>query len=104
MEETKNGTLNTKEETEKKKAAPFLFRSTGLGNMTLEGKPFDLTVTGDCVILHIQTTSPVRWHVRAAMNFGGILSIFKYVFKPSVFKFVLLGLFTILKPRMPDDF
>ena len=93
-----------KEEAEKKKVAPFFFRSTGLGNMTLEGEPFDITVAGDCVILHIQTTSPVRWHVRAAMTFGGILSLFKFVFKFSVIKFATLGLFTMFKPRIPDEF
>jgi hypothetical protein len=106
MKETNATDSEKKEaiEAKKEKQAPFLFRSTGLGNMTLEGEPFDLTVSGDCIVLHIQTTSPVSWHVRAAMTFGGILSLFKFAFKFSVIKFATLGLFTMFKPRIPDEF
>jgi len=80
------------------------FRSTGLGKTMLEGEPADIQVVDDMLVLHIQSTTPVRWRIRAAMSFRGLLKAAKMAMKPSVIKFILLGFTTLKKPKLPSDF
>jgi len=80
------------------------FRSTGLGKTMLQGEPADIQIVGDMLVMHIQSTTPVRWRIRAALSFRGLLKMVKMALKPSVIKFVLLGFKTVKKPNLPDDF
>lgn len=83
---------------------PLRFRSTGLGKTMLEGKPAGVTVVDDVLIMHIQSTAPVRWQIRAALSYRGLLQFLRLALKPSVITFVLFGWRTLKKPRMPEDF
>jgi hypothetical protein len=80
------------------------FRSTGLGKTMLEGEPADIQIVDDMLVMHIQSTTPVRWRIRAALTFRGLLKMVKMGLKPSVIKFVLLGFTTLKKPNLPEDF
>lgn len=80
------------------------FRSTGLGKTMLEGEPADMMVVDDMLVLHIQSTTPVRWRIRAAITYKGLLRILRLALKPSVFKFLLLGLRSISNPKLAEDF
>jgi len=44
------------------------FRSTGLGKTELQAYPKGLEPVDDLLILHVQTTDPVRWHIRAGIQ------------------------------------
>jgi len=93
-----------KKEEEKPDYYPLRFRSTGLGKTMLQGEPADIQIVDDMLVMHIQTTTPVRWRIRAALTFRGLLKMIKMGLKPSVIKFVLLGFTTLKNPKLPEDF
>jgi len=80
------------------------FRSTGLGKTMLEGEPAEIQIVGDMLVMHIQSTTPVRWRIRAALSFRGLLRIACMALKPSVLKFILFGFTTLKQPNLPNDF
>jgi len=82
------------------------FRSSGLGEKELKADLADLSPTGkDLLVLHIQTTEPVEWHLRAGMEFSDILRILRGFLKPSIAFFVLRSfLFTKKNPSEPEEF
>jgi len=51
------------------------FRSTGLGKTMLEGEPADVSIVGDMLVMHIQSTTPTRWLIRAALSYKGLLKM-----------------------------
>ena len=67
------------------------FRSTGLGKTMLQGEPADVQVVDDMLVMHIESVTPVRWRIRAALSFKGLLKMVKMALKPSVIRFVLFG-------------
>lgn len=102
QKEEKNEEQN--EEQQKEGYYPFRFRSTGLGNTLLEGEPAEIVIVDDVLVMHIQTTSPVRWRIRAGLTFKGLLKSIKLALKWSVIKFLLRGVFTLKHPRLPTEF
>ena len=101
-EEAKGETL--KKEEEKPDYYPLRFRSTGLGKTMLQGEPADIQIVDDMLVMHIQSTTPVRWRIRAALSYRGLLKMIKMGLKLSVIKFVLFGFTTIKNPKLPEDF
>ncbi|UCD28976.1 MAG: hypothetical protein JSV03_00390 [Planctomycetota bacterium] len=77
-------------------------RSTGLGKTELRGDISSLEPHEGLLILNVQTTSPVQWHVRAGMQRKDILKLLTSVFNFKVIKF-LVGI-TIGKPKEPSEF
>lgn len=77
-------------------------RSTGLGKTELAGDIFKLEAQSGLLVLHVQTTSPVQWHVRAGMQRKDVVKMVTSVFNISVIKF-LLGI-TTGKPKEPEEF
>lgn len=67
-------------------------RSPGLGKTELSGHFEKLERKEDWLILHMRITDPVKWHVRAAMDFKDVMRcaiiIIKHFFLGSFF-FVL---------------
>ena len=80
------------------------FRSTGLGKTELQAEPSGLEPDGGLLILHVQTTSPVRWHIRAGIQRKDLLKLVKLAFRPSVIKYCLLGLFNSSSQKEPENF
>lgn len=80
------------------------FRSTGLGKTMLEGEPADVSIVDDMLVMHIQSTTPTRWLIRAALSYKGLLKMIMMSLKPSVLKFVLFGAKTIKNPKLAEDF
>lgn len=93
-----------KKKEEKRDYYPLRFRSTGLGKTILEGLPVGVTIVDDMLVMHIQSTTPVRWQIRAALTFRGLLQVIKLALRPSVIKFVLFGFKTLKKPKLSNDF
>ncbi|MFC2067636.1 hypothetical protein ACFLTP_01270 [Chloroflexota bacterium] len=79
------------------------FRSTGLGKTELEAQPTGLETVSDLLILHVKTTKPVRWHIRAAIQRGDLLKLLRLAFTPKVIIY-LLGSFIPRKPVEPENF
>jgi hypothetical protein len=95
---------NKPDEQAKKNYHTLRFRSTGLGKTMLEGEPADVLVVDDMLVMHIQTTTPVRWLIRAALTYKGLLKMIMLALKPSVLKFVLFGSKSIKNPKLAEDF
>lgn len=79
-------------------------RSTGLGETVLEGELDMITQKDDYLILHVNTTEPVQWHVRAAIDYKDLLTLIKLIVKGPVFKFLFFGIKNRKHPRHTDDF
>lgn len=82
-------------------------RSTGLGNTELVGDISGITRTGRYLILHVNTTDPVRWHVRSAMNVSDLFTIVRLILRPSsltnIFKAIIIHIFRD-KEEPPSEF
>ena len=81
------------------------FRSSGLGKTELRGDLSEVSVhNNDLLIAHFQTTEPVQWHLRAALEPADIPKLMKVIFKPSLIFMVVKCLFSLKKnPKEPDD-
>jgi len=89
---------------ERRVALMMRMRSTGLGATELIGEISDLERVGDYLILHVNTTEPVRWHLRTAMNFRDMMKVTKMMFKPSNLLFLITHLFYNPKEEKPIEF
>ena len=63
------------------------FRSTGLGKTELEAELAGLEPKGDLLILHIRTTTPVRWHIRAGIQRKDIPTLIRLIFNFNLIKY-----------------
>ena len=70
----------------------------------LEGEPADITIVDDMLVMHIQSTKPVKWLIRAGLSYKGLLKMVKLGLKLSIIKFVLFGFRSIKKPKLPEEF
>jgi len=77
-------------------------RSTGLGKTELRGDVSSLEPREGLLILHVQTTSPVQWHVRAGMQRKDMMKLMKSMFSFKIIKY-LLGI-TTNKHAEPPEF
>jgi hypothetical protein len=83
------------------------FRSTGLGKTELEAQPIGLEPVDDLLILHIQTTNPVRWRIRAGIQHKDVFKLIRLAITPKVIKYFikyLLGSVKLGSPKEPEDF
>jgi len=98
-----------KKESKKDEYAYMRFRSTGLGKTELlcELKKCDsvVEVVNDMLLIHVQSVKPVRWHIRAGLSYKVLMkAIWKIAKQPALYKFLILGIFHMFNPRMPDEF
>jgi hypothetical protein len=83
----------------------MVLRSTGLGATVLYADVTTVSVKDDLLVLHVQALKPVRWHIRAAITYKGILKLLWAVLSSaSVLKFLVVGLFRLKNPRITEDF
>jgi len=85
----------------------MLFRSTGLGKTELIAeidKTQGITRKGDYLVLHVATTEPVRWKIRAAINYKDLLAVLGSCLKMSVIAFILWPLRAFRQAKHPGDF
>jgi len=80
------------------------FRSTGLGKTELQAEPTGLETSDDLLILHIRTTSPVRWHIRAGIQRKDLFKLIRFVISPRVIKYFLLGFVKRGNLKEPENF
>ncbi|MFH1775761.1 MAG: hypothetical protein ABH839_03835 [Chloroflexota bacterium] len=79
------------------------FRSTGLGKTELEATPKSLEVAGGLLILHVQTTTPVRWHIRAGIQRKDLFKLVRMVFSLSLLKYLFSSLIGA-SSKEPENF
>jgi hypothetical protein len=85
----------------------MLFRSTGLGKTELVAqidKAEGITRKGDYLVLHVVTLEPVRWKIRAAINYKDLFDVLRACLKFSIIAFVLWPFRALRKPEHPGDF
>ena len=79
------------------------FRSTGLGKTELQAYATGLEPVDDLLILHVQTTEPVRWHIRAGLQRGDVFKLIRFVFNFQLLKY-LFGFAKAGNSKEPEDF
>ena len=62
-----------------------------MGTLEVTGDISKLTRQGDWLILNVKTTAPVGWNVRAAFSHRDLMSMAKFMLKPSVLLYVIFG-------------
>ena len=67
----------------------MLFRSTGLGKTMLIGEVAEMKREGNYLIMHVDTTEPVQWRIRAAMSFKDLAKVGMACGKASIISFLL---------------
>jgi hypothetical protein len=65
------------------------FRSTGLGKTQLAGKVVEMQREGDFLVMHVDTTEPVKWRIRAAMSFIDLAAVAGACMKFAILRFLL---------------
>jgi phage host-nuclease inhibitor protein Gam len=65
------------------------FRSTGLGKTQLAGKVVEIKRHGDFLVMHVDTTEPVKWRIRAAMSFRDLAAVIGACMKLAIVSFIL---------------
>lgn len=79
-------------------------KSTGLGKTELIGR---LETIKDCdhhLIFSIRTTSPVKWHIRVAVDYKDLRMALRQLVKFSLLKYLLLSLVIKKEPEPPSDY
>ena len=81
------------------------FRSTGLGKTQLTGKVVEMKRHGDFLVMHVDTTEPVKWRIRVAMSFRDLVTVVGACMKAAILKFLLSPRQWFNKqPTHPGDF
>ena len=80
------------------------FRSTGLGKTELQAEPIGLEPSSDLLILHVQTTQPVRWHIRAGLQRTDMFKLMRLVISPKFISYFLLGFVRRRNLKEPENF
>jgi len=81
------------------------FRSSGLGETELKGHMAGFSAAGaDLLVLQIDTSEPVQWHLRAAVERRDIPVVVKGLVKPAVLFFMIRAFFRVKKnPTEVED-
>jgi hypothetical protein len=83
------------------------FKSTGLGKTELVAevdKAERITRKGDYLVLHIATIEPVRWKIRAALDYKDVLAVIRSCLKLSIITFLLWPVRAFRQPKHPGEF
>lgn len=80
-------------------------RSTGLGKSEMKGDLVKIEPSEDLLIMHIETTEPEGWKLRAAVQPKDIPIMIKMLLKPDIISYLIKSIFTRKKnPNEPEDF
>jgi len=82
----------------------MLMRSTGLGETELVAEINECTRQGDHLILHLGTTAPIKWKVRATMTLKDMKKLIRVCMKMSIMLFVLNLSRWFREPEHPGDY
>lgn len=85
----------------------MLFRSTGLGKTELVAeidKDARITRNGDYIVLHIATIEPVKWKIRAALEYKDVLAVLRSCLKLTIIAFLLFPVRLFRQAKHPDEF
>ena len=83
------------------------FRSTGLGKTELVAevdRVERITRQGDYLVLHVATLEPVRWKIRAAMDYKDVIAVLRSCLKLSIITFLLWPVRAFRTAKDPGEF
>jgi hypothetical protein len=79
-------------------------KSTGIWPLELIGKITDVKVLDDWLIMHLRTSTPAGWDLKAALTHEDLRTLFKLLLKPSNLKYLVLGFFRPLGNKPPPEY
>ena len=79
-------------------------RSTGLGKTELVGDIARLEIVDGLLILHVQTTKPVRWHVRTGIQRKDVFCMARLLFNWNMLKYLFRLVRGSRNTKEPDNF
>ena len=66
-------------------------KSTGIWPLELVGVIIDVKPMDDWLIMHLRTTTPAGWDLKAALTHEDLTTMLKLFFKPRNLKWLVLG-------------
>lgn len=66
-------------------------KSEGFGNIEIVGNVTKIKSSGGYLIMNIDTTTPVGWHVNAALTHRDLIAVMKQMLKPSNLLYLFFG-------------
>lgn len=66
-------------------------KSTAIGTVELVGDITNVREVNDWLIMHIRTTTPVGWDLRAALTHEDLRTFVKLLFRPGNLRYLLFG-------------
>lgn len=79
-------------------------KSTGIWPLELIGKITDVNVLDDWLIMHLRTSTPAGWDLKAALTHEDLRTLFKLLLKPSNLRFLVLGFFRPPGDKPPHEY
>ncbi len=79
-------------------------KSTGLGKTELIGRLDNIENRDHHLIFSVRTTSPVKWHIRVAIDYKDIRMTFRQLIKLRFLKYLFLSLLIKKEPEPPDEY
>ncbi len=64
---------------------------SGLQHVELIGGVTQLVETDGYLVMNIKLESPVGWSATAALTHSDLMKLFKFLFKPSVLRYICFG-------------
>jgi hypothetical protein len=74
-------------------------KSTGIWPLELVGDIIDVKPMDDWLIMHLRTTTPAGWDLKAALTHEDLITMLKLLLKPRNLKWLVLG---FLKKAVAD--
>lgn len=79
-------------------------KSNAIGVLEMIGDITEIKQVDDWLIMHVRTTTPVGWDLRAALNTQDLRLLIKLLLKPRNLKYLVLGLVRPLGNTPPPEY
>jgi hypothetical protein len=79
-------------------------KSTGIWPLELIGNITEVKTMDDWLIMHLRTTTPAGWDLRAALTHEDLRTLFKLLLKPSNLRYLILGFVRPLRNEPPPEY
>ncbi len=79
-------------------------KSTGILPIELVGKITDMNVSHDWLIMHLRTSTPAGWDLKAALTHEDVRTLFRLLIKPANLWYLIVGFLRHPGDKPPPEY
>ena len=79
-------------------------KSTGIWPLELVGDITEVRFLDDWLIMHLRTTTPAGWELKAALTHEDLRTLFKLLLKPRNLRYLVLGFLSRAGNKPPPEY